>query len=923
MRLTTAACPRAARVTALLLAISAVTSASAAAAIIYVTTIQQGVDTGLCSLQEAIYSANFDRNIAIAGFNADGTDRFVTTNCVAGSGDDRIILPTRAVLQMNSVVDDAHNIWGPTATPIIFTNITIEGFGAELMWTGSVARAFTVGRASIGLPDGTVVSGIGSLTIRNAYIKGFIAKGGDGAGGGGGGMGAGGAIFVAAAFLTVENCTFDGNRAIGGNGSTYSADSGGGGGGGLGGNGGDGIYAGGGGGGGGSRGNGAAGQGGPTFGQGPGGGGGGTLTNASGQTGGIQCGADGGIIGHNGGKASCVGGGGGGGGGIDTCDPLAEIEAGDGGAGSTGGGGGGGGSCANVTGANGAAGGFGGGGGAAGGEGGVTDTSGGNGGFGGGGGVSPNEAGAGGKFGGAASHQNGGGGAGLGGAIYAQGGAVLADEAVVIRNSTFTGNDAIGGRQGGDGSDTHAGTGEGHGGALFASSPGGTGSTALFNVTIDGNLSTGSGAGIYIYQDPDPCHGASACIFDNRTDVFLRNTIVANNGGSTDGETRQCVADGNNLLGGLTANLIENNDPENPCQQAAADSGVLPWSDPQLGPLGDNGGLTPTMAIVPITSNDVVDYGGAYGTADPSSSLPNDQRGLKRPSGDGHGYDVGAFELCVPAHNVEIFCTVPEFEDGTTTQTLNVQTTSSAGGTITPAPGTYAVAQDGVIILSAAPNPGYCFTGWSGNVVSPASATTAVILNQSQSVTANFAQCDFSISPIGVLTASLGGSGSETVTVNSLGIFAQPVALSVSGQPSGVKASIATPVSLTAGGSAGSVLSVTVGPSVIPQTFVLTVTGTTGALSHAAQATVTVAATPAGIANVIKQELALGCIDNAGIAQSLIAKVGANQDAFPQEVRAQIGHHIALTCVDPVGGNQFDPAQALLADFQAVVHRQR
>ena len=66
----------------------------AASAVIPVTTVVQKISsTGGCSLQEAIYSANFDSNVAIGGYNG-STPIFVTTQCVPGSGDDIIVLPT-------------------------------------------------------------------------------------------------------------------------------------------------------------------------------------------------------------------------------------------------------------------------------------------------------------------------------------------------------------------------------------------------------------------------------------------------------------------------------------------------------------------------------------------------------------------------------------------------------------------------------------------------------------------------------------------------------------------------------------------------------------------------------------------------------------------------------------------------------------
>ncbi len=163
--------------------------------------------------------------------------------------------------------------------------MTIEGNGSTLQWNGPQhARAFSIAAG-------------GDLTIRNMYIKGFTAKGGDGGSGGGGGLGAGGAIYVEGGRLTVENSTFDFNRAIGGIGSVRALLlGGGGGGGGLGGNGGTTIHGtNGGNSGGGSRGNGVSGGGGP--GAGSGGGGtlrdgimGGSIDLSTGGAGGIACG---------------------------------------------------------------------------------------------------------------------------------------------------------------------------------------------------------------------------------------------------------------------------------------------------------------------------------------------------------------------------------------------------------------------------------------------------------------------------------------------------------------------------------------------------------------------------------------------------------------------------------------------------------
>lgn len=220
-------------------------------AVITVNSLDQRIadESGaVCTLQEAIYAANSHGQTATSGYTRDGSPMLVTTGCTPGDpvGGNTIQLP-QAVFILNAIVDDATNILGPTATPVITSPITIEANGATLQWASTKsARLFAV------------LGNTGHLTINNAYIKGFQTKGGNGASGGGGGLGAGGAIYVKDGSLLVNSCTLDSNSAIGGNGSAFSTNAGGGGGG-LTGNGGLPLSPGhleGGGGGGGARGNG-------------------------------------------------------------------------------------------------------------------------------------------------------------------------------------------------------------------------------------------------------------------------------------------------------------------------------------------------------------------------------------------------------------------------------------------------------------------------------------------------------------------------------------------------------------------------------------------------------------------------------------------------------------------------------------------
>jgi hypothetical protein len=104
---------------------------SPAQATITVTTTQQGVTNGQCSLQEAIYASELKTNKAI---KSTSPDVLYTTNCTAGGGSgDIIVLPANSTFYFDHIWDgDGHNPYGSTATPIIFSKIIIQGNGATL-----------------------------------------------------------------------------------------------------------------------------------------------------------------------------------------------------------------------------------------------------------------------------------------------------------------------------------------------------------------------------------------------------------------------------------------------------------------------------------------------------------------------------------------------------------------------------------------------------------------------------------------------------------------------------------------------------------------------------------------------------------------------------------------------------------------------
>src|ERR1043166_8833859 len=128
---------------ALSLTLVAAPTVAAAGSIVVTTTNQEINADGECSLQEAIYSANLDDNKAPEPGNP---SNMLTTGCAAGSGDDTIWLPPKAVFTVADPIDDYDNPTGPTATPIVTSTIDIEGQGARFQRhpLGRLTRAFAV-----------------------------------------------------------------------------------------------------------------------------------------------------------------------------------------------------------------------------------------------------------------------------------------------------------------------------------------------------------------------------------------------------------------------------------------------------------------------------------------------------------------------------------------------------------------------------------------------------------------------------------------------------------------------------------------------------------------------------------------------------------------------------------------------------------
>ena len=74
------------------------------------------------------------------------------------------------------------------------------------------------------------------------------------------------------------------------------------------------------------------------------------------------------------------------------------------------------------------------------------------------------------------------------------------------------------------------------------------------------------------------------------------------------------------------------------------------------------------------------------------------------------------------------------------TAVLTITASPGAGGTTTPAPASYVHDVGTVVTLTAIPNAGWRFDGWTGDVAQPASATTTVTVDDDKEVVANFVE---------------------------------------------------------------------------------------------------------------------------------------------------------------------------------------
>jgi len=216
-------------------------------------------------------------------------------------------------------------------------------------------------------------------------------------------------------------------------------------------------------------------------------------------------------------------------------------------------------------------------------------------------------------------------GAGFGGAILTDGN----ESSLTLVDSAVVGNTAQGG-----------------GGGLALG-----GAFTLANVTISGNRSqTDFGGGLYIFSD---ARGSvnNATISNNfaalkgggayiESSAFVgisptvTNSILAGNTAGSDPDCSGAIESGYDLIGNGTGCVL-------PAGQHDKVGTAAAPIDPKLGPLGANGGPTPTQAL--LAGSPAIDAGNPATPGSGNGACEaTDQRGAQRPGGT--ACDTGAFE---------------------------------------------------------------------------------------------------------------------------------------------------------------------------------------------------------------------------------------------------------------------------------------
>ncbi|MGN6518461.1 MAG: InlB B-repeat-containing protein, partial [Dokdonella sp.] len=265
------------------------------------------------------------------------------------------------------------------------------------------------------------------------------------------------------------------------------------------------------------------------------------------------------------------------------------------------------------------------------------------------------------------------------------------------------------------------------------------GSATIASSTITANSAGESGGNVY--------KGSSAAV--------LNLSASAVSGGSTGGGTPTNPDLHGAFGGGLVSggrNLVRTRGDGT----GYVASDLADGTAPLLGALTNNGGATPTQ--LPQPTSPLLEQSGTSCTA-------ADQRGFTRPQGI--HCDIGAVEYR------QFPLTVTIGGSGSVSAGANPAPTI---GSISNCTGNCTAYYDGevqpVVTLTATPNAGQLFSGWSGACVGGANPTTTVAMTGARTCVATFVPATFTVTPsVGSGNGTISPSTPQTVTNGSTTSF--------------------------------------------------------------------------------------------------------------------------------------------------------
>jgi len=243
-------------------------------------------------------------------------------------------------------------------------------------------------------------------------------------------------------------------------------------------------------------------------------------------------------------------------------------------------------------------------------------------------------------------------------------------------------------------------------------------SPTLTNVTFSGNTATVGGGGINNYY-----------FSGTLTNVTFYGNAASSSGGGAMKSSRSSPTVTNSIFWGNTPDQLIFTTFSYPIITYSLIQGDTVWegegndnSDPLLEGLADNSGFTQTHALGDLSS--------AIDTGSPTLCPAIDQRGFHRPiDGD---------------ENTSATCDIGAYEYGSYPEMFTLTVDIEGSGLVAKDPDQTEYQFGEIVSLTASADPGWSFSGWSGNATSTTNPLTISILDDT-SIIAHFTQDEYTL----------------------------------------------------------------------------------------------------------------------------------------------------------------------------------